>query len=81
MTDLSAVESIYLAALECKSPDARASYLEAACPDPEIRRHVERLLAAQPRGRQLPHSAFRRQHGRLLADRGAAGHGRSARTS
>jgi serine/threonine protein kinase/WD40 repeat protein len=48
MTDLSAVESIFHAALERLSPEARAAYLDAACPDPEVRRQVERLLAAHP---------------------------------
>jgi hypothetical protein len=49
MTDLSALESIFLAALEQRSPEARALYLDVACPDAEVRRHVERLLEAQPR--------------------------------
>jgi serine/threonine protein kinase/WD40 repeat protein len=49
MTDLSAIESIFLAALEQRTPEARAAYLDAACPDPEIRRHVERLLDAHPK--------------------------------
>jgi eukaryotic-like serine/threonine-protein kinase len=49
MTDLSAVEAIFDAALEQPTPEARASYLDAACPNPEVRRQVERLLAAQPR--------------------------------
>ena len=50
MTDLSAVESIYFAALERKSPEDRAAYLDRACgPDPDVRRQVERLLAAEPR--------------------------------
>jgi serine/threonine-protein kinase len=49
MIDLSAIESILLAALEQPTPEARASYLDAACPDPEIRRHVERLLDAHPK--------------------------------
>ena len=48
MTDLSAVESIFHAALERPTPEARASYLDAACPNPEVRRQVERLLAAHP---------------------------------
>ena len=49
MIDLSAVESIFAAAQERKLPEERASYLDAACPDAEVRRHVERLLAVQPR--------------------------------
>ncbi len=48
MTDLSAVESIFLAAVEKPSPEERAAYLDAACPGPEVHRHVERLLAAHP---------------------------------
>ena len=42
-------QSIFLAALERPTPEARASYLDTACPDPEIRRHVERLLDGIPR--------------------------------
>ncbi len=49
MTDLSAIESIFVAALERPTLEARASYLDAACPDLEIRRHVERLLDAHPK--------------------------------
>jgi eukaryotic-like serine/threonine-protein kinase len=49
MIDLSAVESIFAAVQERQSPEARAAYLDAACPDAEVRRHVERLLAVQPR--------------------------------
>ncbi len=49
MTDLSLVETIVLVALEQPDPAARAAYLAAACPDPEVRRHVARLLAAHPR--------------------------------
>ena len=48
MNDLSAVESIFHAALERPTPEARAAYLDAECPDPELRRQVERLLAAHP---------------------------------
>jgi serine/threonine protein kinase/tetratricopeptide (TPR) repeat protein len=47
MNDLSAVESIFLTALEKGSPAERAVYLDAACGrDTELRRHVERLLNA-----------------------------------
>src|SRR4051812_4829901 len=49
MIDLSAVELIFHAALERPTPEARAAYLDAECPDPEVRRQVERLLAADPR--------------------------------
>jgi serine/threonine protein kinase len=48
MSDLSAVESIFHAALERPTPEDRAAYLDAACPNPEVRREVERLLAAAP---------------------------------
>ena len=48
MSDLSAVEAIFCAALERPTPEARASYLDAACPNTEVRRQVERLLAADP---------------------------------
>src|SRR5688572_2122773 len=49
MNDLSAVESIFLTALEKPAGKERAAYLDAVCPNPEIRQHVERLLAAHPR--------------------------------
>jgi serine/threonine protein kinase len=48
MNDPSSVESIFHAALERPTPEARASYLDAACPNPEVRRQVERLLAPHP---------------------------------
>jgi eukaryotic-like serine/threonine-protein kinase len=48
--NLSAVESIFLAALEKNSPEERAVYLDAACgTDANLRAHVERLLRAEPR--------------------------------
>jgi hypothetical protein len=44
-----AVEAIFFAALE-KDDGQRAAYLDEACAgDPELRRQVERLLAAHPR--------------------------------
>ncbi len=50
MADLAAVESIFFAAQEKRTPKERAAYLDAACAaDPELRRVVDRLLAAQPR--------------------------------
>jgi serine/threonine protein kinase len=42
-------DEIYFAALEQGSPEARAAYLDLVCgSDIELRRHVERLLDAQP---------------------------------
>ena len=50
MDNLSAVESIFLAALEKKSPEERAAYLDAVCEtDANLRANVERLLSAQPK--------------------------------
>jgi serine/threonine protein kinase len=50
MIDLTLVESIFFAALEKSSGRERAEFLDAACGgDAELRRHVERLLAAHPR--------------------------------
>ena len=50
MSDLSAVESIFLAALEKGSADERAAYLNEACAgDEDLRRRVERLLNAHPK--------------------------------
>jgi serine/threonine protein kinase/tetratricopeptide (TPR) repeat protein len=47
--NLSAVESIFFAALDKSTPDERAAYLDRACgSDPELRRRVERLLKAHP---------------------------------
>jgi WD40 repeat protein/serine/threonine protein kinase len=49
MNNLSAVESIFFAALEKKSPEERAAYLDAACgANAELRLCIERLLNAQP---------------------------------
>jgi serine/threonine-protein kinase len=39
------IEEIFFAALELDDPDARSSFLDRACGDPEVRRRVERLLA------------------------------------
>jgi serine/threonine protein kinase/WD40 repeat protein len=50
MDNLSAVESIFLAALEKTSSTERAAYLDDACAgDPSLRQRVERLLAAHPK--------------------------------
>jgi serine/threonine protein kinase len=59
MDNLSAVEAIFLAALEKGSREERAAYLDQACAgDAELRRCVERLLAAQPKvGRFLEQPA------------------------
>ena len=49
MSDASRVENVFLAALKKGSPEERAAYLESACQgDPELRRHIERLLDAHP---------------------------------
>jgi non-specific serine/threonine protein kinase/serine/threonine-protein kinase len=42
-------EAVFLAALDIEGPEDRAAYLDAACPDPQLRRHVERLLALDAR--------------------------------
>jgi eukaryotic-like serine/threonine-protein kinase len=43
------IEAVFLRALEIPSPPERAAYLQAACAgDDELRRRVERMLAAQP---------------------------------
>jgi serine/threonine protein kinase/tetratricopeptide (TPR) repeat protein len=50
MDNLSAVEAIFLAALEKQSPEERAAYLDQACAgNTELRSCVGRLLAAQPK--------------------------------
>jgi serine/threonine protein kinase/lipopolysaccharide biosynthesis regulator YciM len=50
MNSLSALESIFAAALEKHSEKDRAAYLDEACGhDPELRRHIDRLLDAQAR--------------------------------
>ena len=73
MTDLSAIESIFLAALEQPTPEARASYLDAACPDPEVRRHVERLLAAHPQVGSFLNASADGTHRRPRVDPNAPG--------
>ncbi|QDV39561.1 serine/threonine-protein kinase [Tautonia plasticadhaerens] len=42
-------EEIFLAALEIEGAEARSSYLDEVCGDPELRRHVEHLLALDAR--------------------------------
>jgi eukaryotic-like serine/threonine-protein kinase len=43
------IEAVFLRALEIPSPQERAAYLQEACAgDDELRRRVERMLAAQP---------------------------------
>jgi WD40 repeat protein/serine/threonine protein kinase len=50
MNDLTAVETIFLAASEKATPEECAAYLDQACHgDAELRCHVERLLKAQPK--------------------------------
>ena len=49
MTPMSDAEAIYFAALEKRTPQERAAYLEEACGGNQaLRRRVERLLAALP---------------------------------
>src|SRR5262249_9052635 len=48
MNDLSPLEVIFFAALDAGSPQERAAYLDEACAsDPDLRRRVEKMLAAQ----------------------------------
>jgi WD40 repeat protein/serine/threonine protein kinase len=52
MSTPSIVEDIFLAAVEKATPEERAAYLDKACRgDAELRRRVERLLAAHPKAR------------------------------
>jgi eukaryotic-like serine/threonine-protein kinase len=49
MTEQSRVEAIFFGALEKKTPEERAAFLDTACgDDSELRQRVERLLAAHP---------------------------------
>jgi serine/threonine protein kinase/tetratricopeptide (TPR) repeat protein len=49
MAEPSRVEEIFSAALEKRSPEERAAFLDDACRDePELRQRVEKLLAAKP---------------------------------
>lgn len=50
--DFAQVEALFHAALE-QPPERRARFLEAAAPDPRLRREVEELLAADP-GAEAP---------------------------
>jgi serine/threonine protein kinase/tetratricopeptide (TPR) repeat protein len=48
MNDPSPLEAIFFAALEKGSPEERAAYLDESCAgDPDLRRRVEKMLAAQ----------------------------------
>ncbi len=48
MNDPSPLEAIFFAALEKGSPPERAAYLDEACAgDPDLRRRIDRMLAAQ----------------------------------
>ncbi len=50
MENLASAESIFFAALVKGSPQERSAYLDEACGgDEDLRRHVERLLKAQPK--------------------------------
>ena len=50
MTDLSAVESIFFAALGKPSRQEQAAYLHEACGnDVDLRKHVERMLTDHPK--------------------------------
>jgi eukaryotic-like serine/threonine-protein kinase len=50
MNSLSTLESIFAAALDKRSEKDRSAYLDEACrDDPELRRHIDRLLIAQAR--------------------------------
>src|SRR5262245_14368360 len=49
MTEMSPAEAIFFAALEKPTAEDRVAYLDEACGgDPDLRRRVERLLAAHP---------------------------------
>src|SRR5690348_9840938 len=41
-------DELFIAALELESPEARSAFLDRACGDTELRRRVEKLLAAAP---------------------------------
>jgi serine/threonine protein kinase/WD40 repeat protein len=57
MSNLSAVELLFFTALEKPSAEDRAAYLDEACGrDPELRRCVERLLAAYPKAGSFLHA-------------------------
>ena len=48
MNDHSPLEAIFFAALEKGSPQERAAFLDDACAgNPELRRRLEKMLAAQ----------------------------------
>ena len=48
MTEQSPAEALFFAAL-ARPPAERVAYLDANCPDPELRARVDKLLAAQPK--------------------------------
>jgi hypothetical protein len=53
MNDPTPLEAIFFAALEKGSPQERAAYLGEACAgDADLRRHVEKMLAAQAKAEE-----------------------------
>src|SRR5262249_1022616 len=48
------LESLFEAAIPLGTPEERASYLDRECPDPQMRREVESLLA----GHDQPNTVF-----------------------
>src|SRR5262249_21352457 len=55
MTQPSPLEAIFFAALQKGSPEERAAYLDESCAsDPDLRRRVEKMLAAQAEAGRLP---------------------------
>ena len=58
--NITGIEAIFSEALELRSADERAAYLDRACAgDPELRRQVESLIAAHDRVRSIPGSPDR----------------------
>jgi serine/threonine protein kinase/tetratricopeptide (TPR) repeat protein len=54
MKDLSPLEAVFFAALEKGSSEERAAYLDEACGhDPDLRRRVEKMLAAQTQAKSF----------------------------
>ena len=79
MSTPSPVEAIFFAALE-KDESQRAAYLDEACAgDPDLRRRVERLLAAHPRvGSFLEQPAVAQAADRTESGDAAEGGGQAA---
>ena len=59
--DFARIQAVFLSAMECREPAARAALLDRECgPDANLRQRVEELLRASDESQQPPRSTDRR---------------------